>query len=400
MSGPLRVLCLDIEGGYGGSSRSLLESLLHMDRGTVAAEVWCRRDGPARTHYAEIGVPCRVEPTMPRVNSLPRWSRSARAYAEFAWRFRRAAALRARLADEAKRFDIVHFNHEGLFLLARWLRQRFDRALTMHIRTMLPPSVFARWQARTIARTADRCAFITENERGRMAALAGAVPAGAIINNIARPPGSANRHPAVPRDKRLNVAVLSNYAWVRGTDRVVGIAERFAARRSREIRFVVAGDMRLRGLLPGELGRLARAGKTLEDFARERGVADYFLFLGHVDRPEPVLAASDALIKPTRNADPWGRDVIEALAAGKPVLSVGTYDRFVTNGETGHLLPQFDAERAADVLIGWSRDRALCAGLGTAGARRIAELCNGPARAADLLALWREAIVARAVKAA
>ena len=30
---PIRVLCLDIEGGYGGSSRSLYFSLQNMDRG-------------------------------------------------------------------------------------------------------------------------------------------------------------------------------------------------------------------------------------------------------------------------------------------------------------------------------------------------------------------------------
>jgi len=395
MSGRLRVLCLDIEGGYGGSSRSLLESLMHMDPSAVAAEVWCRRDGPARVRYSELGVPCSVEPAMPRVSSLPRFSRNLKAYTEFAAAFRRAAPFRAKLAGEAGRFDLVHFNHEGLFLLARWLRERFAGALTMHVRTMLPPSIFARWQARTIARTADRCAYITENERERMAALAKAAPPGRVINNIARPPELSAIHGAVPPDARLTVAVLSNYAWVRGIDRIVDIAEQLAKRGDRAIRFAVAGDMRLRGSLPGRLGVLARAGRSLADYASERGVGDYFLFLGHVDRPEAVLAASDALIKPTRNADPWGRDVIEALAAGKPVLSVGTYRRFVASGETGHLMAEFDAGRAAEILLGWARDRELCARLGAAAKQRIAELCDGQARAADLLALWREAIASR-----
>lgn len=399
MSGALRVLCLDIEGGYGGSSRSLWESLRHMDRGAVAPEVWCRRAGPAQARYAELGVPCRTEPAMPRVNSLPRVSRNVAAYARFALAFRQAAAFRQRLVGEAHRFEVVHFNHEGLYLLARWLRRRFAGAVTMHVRTMLPPSAFARWQARTIARTADRCAFISENEMGRMTALAGAALAGCVIHNIARPAETASPHPGIPADGRLTVAVLSNYAWVRGIDRIVDIAERLAARGSHAVRFVVAGDMRLRGSLPGRLGALARVGKSLADYAAERGVGGYFRFLGHVDRPEAVLASSDALIKPTRNADPWGRDVIEALAAGKPVLSVGTYDRFVANGETGHLLAEFDAERAVDVLLDWARDRELCARLGAAAARRVAELCDGKSRAADLLALWREALAERKARA-
>ena len=79
MSAPrLRVLCLDIDGGFGGSSRSLYESLRHMDHAQVAAEVWCRRDGPARARYAALGIPCRIAADMPRMNSLPRVSRNTR----------------------------------------------------------------------------------------------------------------------------------------------------------------------------------------------------------------------------------------------------------------------------------------------------------------------------------
>ncbi len=394
----LRVLCLDLEGGFGGSSRSLFESVHHMDRGAVSLEVWCRLDGPARRWYGEVGVPCYVEPSMPRVSSLPRLSRNLWAYAAFTAAFLRAKPFRDRLLEEARRFDLVHFNHEGLFLLARWLHHRLDRPITMHIRTMLPPSTFARWQARTIARTADACAFITDNERRRIAFLAGTSLPGTVIYNIAPLPNGVRRHPAVPIDARLNVAVLSNYAWIRGTDRIVEIAERLAARGSREIRFVVAGDMELRGSLPGRLGELARQRKTLAHYARERGVEDHFLFLGHVENPEAILAASHALIKPTRNADPWGRDVIEALAVGRPVLSVGSCDLYVKNGVTGYLMAEFDSDRAAEILIDWAQDRDKCAKLGAAGARRIAELCDGPARAADLLRLWQHVASRSAAK--
>ena len=46
----MRVLCLDIEGGYGGSSRSLYESIRHLPKG-VTCEVWCRRAGPIQAQY-------------------------------------------------------------------------------------------------------------------------------------------------------------------------------------------------------------------------------------------------------------------------------------------------------------------------------------------------------------
>ena len=40
-----RVLCLDVEGGHGGSSRSFFHLIKNMDRDTVDRSVWCRRRG-------------------------------------------------------------------------------------------------------------------------------------------------------------------------------------------------------------------------------------------------------------------------------------------------------------------------------------------------------------------
>jgi glycosyltransferase involved in cell wall biosynthesis len=393
---PLRVLCLDIEGGHGGSSRSLYELVRHLDGNRVQVEVWCRRPGPLQQRYAALGVVCRVCPAMPKVSSLPRLSRNFAVYARFAADFLAARSFRRSLADQvAGRFDLVHCNHESLFLLARWLRPRVGQPLTMHIRTNLWDTPFARWQVRSIARTVDHIVYITENEQLRHRAL-GAPGRGTVIYNVAEPPKAAVRpHPAVPVDDRFKVASLTNYSWLRGTDRLIAVAEALAARGRRDVLFVIAGDMALFGSLPGELGILAGQGRSLADYAQARGVADLFLFLGHVAEPETVLAACDALAKPTREDNPWGRDVIEALAAGKPVLSVGRWDRFVETGVTGILQAEFDAVALADALIRLAADRTLCRAMGRNAIKRMRHLCSGRARAADLAAVWETAVAAR-----
>ncbi len=79
----MNVLCLDIEGGYGGSSRSLFESISNMPD-DISVEVWCRRAGPVQEKYAAIGITCRVMPDMPHISSLPRLSRNLYAYSRFA----------------------------------------------------------------------------------------------------------------------------------------------------------------------------------------------------------------------------------------------------------------------------------------------------------------------------
>lgn len=386
----MRVLCLDIEGGYGGSSRSLFESIQHMDKDDLEVEVWCRRKGPIQDRYVQAGIPCRVTPDMPHVSSLPRLSRNLYAYGRYFLHWSRSKRFRAELAEAAnERFDVVHFNHSGLFLLASWLRRRTDRPLVMHIRTHLPPTLFSRWQHRLIARRTDQRIFISENERDRTSALAGFPVEGKVIYNIVTPNDGAAPHPAVPRDSRFKVASLSNYAWVRGVDRLIDVARALAAQGRRDVLFVVAGRMNLPRSLPGDLGRIGAGGGTLEDYATLRGVGDMFAFLGHVDAPEQVLAAADLVLRPSRGNNPWGREVLEALAAGKPVLSIGAYDRFVEDGVTGRLFPDFDADETARAIVELMDDPARVKGMAKAASERIAALCDGPSRAADLLSEWR-----------
>ncbi|MBK8906488.1 MAG: glycosyltransferase family 4 protein [Rhodospirillales bacterium] len=398
---PLRVLCLDIEGGHGGSSRSLFESVRHTDPGTARVEVWCRRDGPVQERYAALGVPCRVTPDMPKVSALPRLSRNLIVHAGFVRDFVRASGFRSELAREvAARFDVVHFNHEALWLLARWLRSRTAKPLTMHIRTNLWDTPFARRQVRTIAHCVDHVVFISENERATHRRL-GAPGRGTVIHNIATLPDTEPEpHPAIPDDGRFKIASLSNTSWLRGTDRLVHVAAALAARGRRDVLFVVAGDVALGRSMPGALGSLARRGGTLKDYAMAEGVGDMVLFLGHAREPERVLAACDALAKPTRENNPWGRDIIEAMAMGKPVFSVGIDATFVETGETGVLQPAFDADDLADRIIALAGDREACRKLGDRGRERVARLCNGPRRAADLVAVWRQAVAERREKQA
>lgn len=394
---PLRVLCLDIEGGYGGSSRSLFETIRHLDRAAVALEVWCRREGAIQDRYRGIGVPCRVTPEMPKVSSLPLISRNLFVYTQFLRDFLASGGFRKTLAAEAgARFDLVHFNHEALFMLARWLGRRSAVPLTMHIRTNLHDTPFARWQNRAIAETMDHLVFITENERGTLERLAGRTTRGTVIHNIVSHSKQITRHPSIPRDGRFKIACLSNYSWYRGLDRLVDVAAALAARGRRDVLFAMAGDMTLTRSLPGELGATARAGGTLAEYASRKGLADMFLFLGHVAEPETVLAACDALAKPTREDNPWGRDILEALAAGKPVLSVGADETFVQTGATGLLQAEFECEEMAAEIIRMADDRAYAKRLGAAGRARVLKLCDGPARAADLLEVWRSATSGRA----
>jgi len=388
----IRVLCLDIEGGHGGSSRSLFQSLLHMDRDVIAPEVIVRRPGAIEERYQELDIPVRIMPDLPKASALQTWRGTAKVYAIAARAIWIARPTIKTLADDiSTRFDVVHFNHVGYWLLAGALRRRTQTPFVMHIRTMGYGTFWTTFEARRLGRTGNRMVYITENEQTRFQA-AGVRAPGTVIYNIAESQKGVSRHKSVPDDGRFTIACLSNFSWERGIDRLISIAQSLQARGRTDFRFVVAGDMTLPKYLAGNLGDIGRQGGTLVDYAKSQGVAGMFLFLGHIPNPDKVLAASHMLIKPTRESNPWGRDVIEALAAAKPVATFGTYDTFVEDGKTGILMAEFDAEAMASRLEHLADDRAACAAMGIVGQARVATLCNGPERARDLAAVWTSVV--------
>lgn len=391
MNPRLKILCLDPDGGYGGSARSLFFSVKYADREFFQSEVWCKKSGPIVSQYEQIGINCLVEPAMPSASSLPRNSRNIWSYSKKLLEFWESGGFRQKLLHEINtRFDLVHLNHEGLWWLACWLSRHCSKPVTMHIRKSLTPNIFSRWQARGISKSVDELVFITENEKYLFHSLGGRRP-GRVIHNISEVPLKRPEYPKIPGGK-FRILSLSNYAYSRGVDRILDVASVLARRRQTQFLFVFAGNMDLHGSLPGRIGRIARQGGTLEDYARLLGVENYCEFLGHVSNPSDVIMSCHATIKLSRQNNPWGRDTIESLALGRPVIATGTWDGFIQDGESGYLLPRYSSEAAASVLEKLIVDGSDgLARMGEIGMSRVKVAC-GSQRAHDLTALWRATI--------
>lgn len=119
-----------------------------------------------------------------------------------------------------------------------------------------------------------------------------------------------------------------------------------------------------------------RAG--LEELAKSRGVHNRVDFTGWMDRTEVLkaLAGADVLVHPSYH-DSGGMVCLEAMAAGKPVITLEGNGPAVLTGEAG--LPVASPNRAAAIrgLVRASErladDRPLRAHLGEAGRRRVGE---------------------------
>ena len=392
--GRTAVLYLDVEGGWGGSSRSLYYLVEALDRSSFEPVVLLRKDGPVEERYRAIGVDCRVMPEMPSFRPGDR--KNAIAFILYVWKLRKLPSLLRRLAPIIAERDIrlLHINHESLVLTGALIAKRFDLPWIGHVRTLLTPGWFARRVHRLMARAASHVIFITEPNRAHFRMLSGNRFDGArtsVVHNIIPIPDVAARplpELADPPD-RFRVLSLTNFSPSRGVDRIVDVAEALQRRGETRFAFYLCGQAALTNALTG---RAAPYYDSIVSRVDRSGLNGMVYFSGHVSEPERALATCDALIKLTRQANPWGRDIIEALAAGVPVLTLGAFEDFVTNGVNGFIDESFDAERMADHLVALADSPEISEAMHEANKQKARRLFEGEARARDVAEVYRSAL--------
>jgi glycosyltransferase involved in cell wall biosynthesis len=153
-----------------------------------------------------------------------------------------------------------------------------------------------------------------------------------------------------------------------------------------EVHFAIVGGPTL-GLDPGYPAEL-------EALARALGVAARIRFTGHRRDVPSVLAASDIVVHASTMPEPFGLVVIEAMAAGRPVIASasGGPEEIVVNAETGLLVAPGDDEAMAQAILGLLRDPARCHAMGVAGRKRVSRLFTLQAMAERYETIWDHTI--------
>ena len=64
-----------------------------------------------------------------------------------------------------------------------------------------------------------------------------------------------------------------------------------------------------------------------------------------VINPADILPVADVVLRLTRRNDPWGRDIVEALSMGVPVVATGIWQGYVQHGVNGFLLGEYNLEK-------------------------------------------------------
>jgi glycosyltransferase involved in cell wall biosynthesis len=130
--------------------------------------------------------------------------------------------------------------------------------------------------------------------------------------------------------------------------------------------------------VPGALFVIAGDGpdrSRLEAKARECGIGNRVVFLGHRDDIPELLAACDIYVLPSL-FEGLPVSVLEAMAAGKPVIAtdIGGTNEAVVPGVTGMLVAAADAGALAREIDRLVHDPERRAAMGRAGQERVSDL--------------------------
>jgi glycosyltransferase involved in cell wall biosynthesis len=111
--------------------------------------------------------------------------------------------------------------------------------------------------------------------------------------------------------------------------------------------------------------------KHLEEMALSLGLDDRVDFVGHVDNVWPYLQRAAVFAQPSRS-EPLGIAVLEAMAAGRPVVAAATGGLTeLVSPETGILVRPNDVNALADAILVFLRSPALADTAGATG-RKVA----------------------------
>jgi len=359
MTHRIRILFVDPVPRIGGAEGSLLEMAAGLDRS--------RFEVLAAVPSGELDAAVR-ERGVPTVN-LPfrRFKRGlASGPASLAALCRAVPAL-VRLAREEK-IHVIHANGNQAQIYAAPAARRARRPCVWHSRDLAPLGAAGKWMARGATRIIAISNAVRDHlqpyvtEPGKLMTL---------YNGIAVEPFRAAdttdrlQHEFGFPEESVVIAMAGQMVPWKNHPLFLRAAAR-VSRAAPEARFLVIGDDRF-GDHPGYRRRL-------EALAAEDGLAGRLVFTGYRTDMARILAGIHVLVHPA-SREPFGRVVVEAMAAGKPVVAVHRCGpaEIVRNGIDGILVPPDQTEAMADAVLELVADRDRARRMGRSGRERAAQ---------------------------
>lgn len=402
---PRRVLYIDLAPAPGGSVVSLWYLLRYLDRTRYEPVVLLAEGNPQVSRFYSLKVPVYTIATQqgrgvsfgPRVDRVRQgrvgaWIRRhprlaaiwhaggslGRWYRKF-W----PEAQRIREIMRTVRPDFVHLNAELVVNRPAVLATRLERLPALcHVRGWEQWELWDRWLARSIrafvciSQAVSRC-LIAQGLRD--------VPIYVVYNGVDMAEIPTVAEPALfqalgldPTRPRVGMfgrltAWKGHRVFLHALAQVVAVMP--------EVQAIVVGGEEV-----ADRGYMA----SLQALAEKLGIAQHVRFTGHRSDVLRLYALVDVLVHASVRDEPFGRVIVEGMAAARPVVATrgGGPLEIVRDGETGYLVPQGDAEAMAEAILRLLRDPEKARRMGEAGRAEVARRFQAQETARRITAVY------------
>jgi len=370
-----RILYLHHVGNLSGAEGSLRLLLRHLDRARVEPLFAGPARGPFVAALAADGVttlPLTFGP-LRRVGGVLR-----------------AVARLVRLT-RAHRVDLLHANGPQTNVPAGLAGRLTGVPVIWHARNLIAGDM---WDVdRALAPLATRIVCNADAIRRRFAGSRGWERSVTIINAV----DTREFHPGVPcapfrrelgvPDAAPLIGIVGRLGLGKGHEHFVEAALRLLGG-GLDAHFAVVGDP----LFDEDAWRADALRRAVKDAGRE----DRVRFVGYRRDIPAVMRGLDVLVLAS-DAEPCGRVLFEAMAAGTPIVATnsGGTPEIVRDGIEGILVPPRDPAALARAIGALAADPGLRARLGAAGVARVAAEFTIERYVARTLAVYDEALAPR-----
>lgn len=361
------ILFLDQSGELGGAELCLAD-LAEFCRGRSTVLLF--QEGPFAALLRAKEIPVKVTrlPNLAaRVNKSAGVSAHLRAVPSMGLLVYRALRL-------AKDFELLYANTAKALVVAAVLAFLLRKKLCFHLHDIVSSQHFSALNRRLIVALANRADAVVANSRATAEAYKTA--------------GGRNRRLRVIHNGFKPFCLRSGNSrqangFRRGTLEenfsVVGLFGRIALWKGQHIFLKALAELPgVHGLIVGDALFTAedrRYAQELRELASELGITGRIHFAGFRTDILPLLLFVDVVAHCSISPEPFGRVIVEAMLAGRPVIATraGGPTEIVTDNQTGLLVEPGDSHALAAAIQRLLEDRQFAAGIGCAAQREAEE---------------------------
>jgi glycosyltransferase involved in cell wall biosynthesis len=354
----VKILYLDQTGELGGAELSLFSEVTNLPH---EAAVLLFADGPLRELFARAGVPVEVLAASAAVLGLRRGGGLASALRALP----ALGSLVRAVARRARNHDLIYANSQKAFVIGALASAISGRPVVWRLRDVLEASHFS-----LLFR---RAAVLLANRRASKVIVNSEATAEAFVKSGGNAGLVAVAYPGIEQARfaDLPAHAVAAMRLQLGPGPLIGVFGRLAAWKGQMVFAEALAE------LPGAAGVIVGAPLFGEEaFAAELharilalGLAGRVRLLGFREDIPALMSAMDVIVHCSTAPEPFGRVVVEAMLAGRPVVAsnAGGIKEIIEHGKTGFLVKPGDAAALCACLHGVLANEDESAAIAAAG---------------------------------